>query len=155
MFRLQTSETLEMSTENNIAIVRRVIEEGLSQHNLALINEFFDPEFVENQFGIKPTISGMQESFESLYRAFPDYRLVINDLIAKGDKVWLRMTCTGTNTGGFMGHANGKAFQITVMDVVRLKDGKIVEHWGVPDRFHLLIQLGILKVPLELVFKES
>jgi predicted ester cyclase len=133
-----------MSTEKNAQIVRRIIEDGLSGHDLSLIDEFFDPNFIENQYGLKPTIPGMKEDFEFLYRAFPDYRLVIEDLVADGDKVWLRMTCTGTNTGGFMGAPNGKPFKITVMDLLRLMDGKVVEHWGVPDRFHLLIQLGIL-----------
>jgi predicted ester cyclase len=143
-----------MSTKKNIKIVRRVIEEGLSQHNLDLIDEFFDPDFVENQFGSKPTIPGMKESFEWLYHAFPDYHLVIDDLVAEGDTVWLRMTCTGTNAGGFMGYVNGKSFKITVMDVVRLKNGKVIEHWGVPDRFHLLFQLGILQNPKIPVIQE-
>jgi predicted ester cyclase len=133
-----------MSTEQNKQIVRRIIEEGLSKHNLVLIDEYFDPDFVENQFGLKPTIVGMKEDFQFLYHAFPDYQLTIEDIIAEGDRVWLRMTCTGTNKGGFMGPPNGKSFKITVMDVLRLKDGKIVEHWGVPDRFALLAQFGML-----------
>jgi predicted ester cyclase len=133
-----------MSTENNKQIVRRIIEEGLSSYNLDILDEYFGPNFTENQFGLKPTLPGMKEDFEFLYRAFPDYRLVIEDITAEDDKVWLRMSCTGTNKGGFMGPPNGKAFKTTVMDVLRLKDGKIVEHWGVPDRFHILIQLGLL-----------
>jgi predicted ester cyclase len=137
-----------MSTEKNKQIVRRIIEEGLSGHNLSLIEEFFDPDFIENQYGIKPGILGMKADFEFLYCAFADYHLVIEDLVAEGDKVWLRMTCTGTNSGGFMGPPNGKTFKITVMDQLRLKDGRVVEHWGVPDRFHLLIQLGILSASL-------
>jgi predicted ester cyclase len=134
-----------MSAEDNLRIVRRIIEEGLSRHNLDLIDEYFHPDFVENQFGLKPTLAGMKDNFASLYRAFPDYHLEIEDLAAEGDKVWLRMTCTGTNTNGFMGAVNEKSFKVTVMDVLRLKDGLVVEHWGVPDRFHLLVQLGLLQ----------
>lgn len=133
-----------MSAEENKQIARRIIEEGLSKHNLDLIDEFFDPDFIENQFGLKPTIAGMKEDFSFLYRAFPDYRLVIEDMVADGDKVWLRMKCTGTSKGGFMGPPNGKSFNVTVMDMIRLKDGKVVEHWGVPDRFALMMQLGLL-----------
>ena len=133
-----------MSAEENKQIARRIIEEGLSKHNLDLIDEFFDPDFIENQFGLKPTIAGMKEDFNFLYRAFPDYRLVIEDMVADGDKVWLRMKCTGTSKGGFMGPPNGKSFNVTVMDMIRLKDGKVVEHWGVPDRFALMMQLGLL-----------
>jgi predicted ester cyclase len=43
-----------------------------------------------------------------------------------------------------MGPPNGKTFEIAVFDVVRFADGKIVEHWGSPDRFALLAQLGLL-----------
>jgi predicted ester cyclase len=147
VINIRFKKEYKMSTEKNKKIVRIIIEEGLSQHNLNLIDEFFDPDFIENQFGLKPTIPGMKEDFEYLYRSFPDYRLVIEDMVAKGDKVWLRLTCTGTNTGGFMGAPNGKSFRISVMDTLRLKDGKIVEHWGVPDRFHLLNELGLLPMP--------
>jgi predicted ester cyclase len=133
-----------MSAEENKHIARRIIEDGLSRHNLDLIDEFFDPDFIENQFGLKPTIAGMKEDFKFLYRAFPDYRLVIEDMTADGDKVWLRMKCTGTSKGDFMGPPNGKSFNVTVMDMIRLKDGKVVEHWGVPDRFALMMQLGLL-----------
>ena len=136
-----------MSPEQNKQIARGVIEEGLSKHNLNLIDEYFHPSFIENQFGHKPTIAGMKEDFQFLYRAFPDYCLTIEDIVTDGDKVWLRMTCTGTNTGGFMGPPNGKSFKITVMDVIRLKDGMVVEHWGVPDRFAVLMQLGLLPQP--------
>ena len=117
-----------MSAEENQQIARRIIEEGISKHNLDLIDEFFDPDFIENQFGLKPTIAGMKEDFTFLYRAFPDYRLVIEDMVADGDKVWLRMKCTGTSKGGFMGPPNGKSFNVTVMDMIRLKDGKVVAH---------------------------
>ena len=133
-----------MSVEDNKQIARRIIEEGLSEHNLDLIDEYFDPDFIENQFGLKPTIAGMKDDFRFLYQAFPDYHLVIEDIVADSDRVWLRMTCTGTNKGGFMGPPNGKSFKITVMDVIRLKNGKVVEHWGVPDRFAVLMQLGLL-----------
>ena len=138
-----------MSTEQNKQIARRIIEDGLSKHNLDLIDEYFDPDFIENQFGLKPTIPSMKASFEFLYRAFPDYRLVIEDLVAEGDRVWLRMTCTGTNTGTFMGPPTGKSLKITVMDVLRLKEGKVVEHWGVPDRFAAMAQLGLLPGPTQ------
>jgi predicted ester cyclase len=136
-----------MSTKSNMQIARLIIEEGLSRHNLALLDQYFDPDFIENQFGLKSTLAGMKADFQYLYRAFPDYRLDIEDMTADQDKVWLRMQCTGTNQGGFLGQPNGRSFRITVMDVIRLKDGRVVEHWGVPDRFAILMQLGILPKP--------
>ena len=54
------------------------------------------------------------------------------------------MIARGTNRGGFMGPPNGKSFEITVFDQLRFQDGLIVEHWGSPDRFAMLVQLGKL-----------
>jgi predicted ester cyclase len=55
------------------------------------------------------------------------------------------MTSRGTHRGPFMGLApTGKTFAITVIDVCRFENGKIVEHWGVPDRLALMQQLGAL-----------
>jgi predicted ester cyclase len=57
---------------------------------------------------------------------------------------WLRMTATGTNDGSFMGHApTGRSMRTDVFDALRVEDGLIVEHWGVPDRLGALFQLGL------------
>jgi predicted ester cyclase len=57
------------------------------------------------------------------------------------------MTATGTNLGPFMGPPTGKTIQNTVFDVLRIQDGKITDHWGVPDRFAVLSQLDLLPHP--------
>ena len=63
-----------------------------------------------------------------------------------GSRFWVLISpaLTGTNLGGFMGAPNGKAFQISVFDMLRVQDGQVVEHWGAPDRFALMAQLGML-----------
>ena len=84
----------------------------------------------------------------SLRRAFSDFHLAIDDLAVDGDKVWLRMTGTGTSDGSFMGHPpTGRRMRTDVFDVVRVKEGRIVEHWGVPDRLNTLFQLGLAQPP--------
>jgi predicted ester cyclase len=66
----------------------------------------------------------------------------------KGDKVSARITARGTHRGQFMGlPPTGKPFAITVVDICRFENGKIIEHWGVPDRFHLIAQLYALPRP--------
>ena len=69
-------------------------------------------------------------------------------MVADGDKVWARMTGRGTHSTEFMGRPpTGKSFAITVVDICRFENGKIVEHWGVPDRFHMMAQLDLLPRP--------
>ena len=133
-----------MSSEQNQAAFRQVISEAYNKGNYGVLREHFKPDFIEHQFGLHPTIEGMQGDIQLLRAAFPDLSLTVEDMAVEGNKVWARMTARGTNQGGFMGPPNGKSFEIAVFDTCRFEDGKIVEHWGSPDRFALLAQLGLL-----------
>lgn len=133
-----------MSTEQNQAALREVITEAFNQGHYEVLSKHFKPDFIEHQFGLHPTIEGMQGDIQFLRTAFPDFNLTIEEMVEVGDKVWVRMTGRGTNRGGFMGPPNGKSFEVAVFDVCRFEGGKIVEHWGSPDRFAMLMQLGLL-----------
>ena len=133
------------------ALVRRLIEEGFNDGNLAVADELISPEMVEHQnFGPDhaPGAEGVKAVIASLRRAFSDFHLAIDDVAVAGDTVWLRMTGTGINTGSFMGHApTGRAMRIDVFDALRVEDARVVEHWGVPDRLGSLFQLGLAQPP--------
>jgi predicted ester cyclase len=133
-----------MSSEQNQAAFREVVAEAFNKGNYSVLRAHFDPGFIEHQFGLHPTIEGMQADIQALRKAFPDFNLTIEDIVTDGDNVWARMVARGTNLGGIMGAPNGKSFKIAVFDVVRFKGGKIVDHWGSPDRFAMLAQLGLL-----------
>ncbi len=137
-----------MSTEQNKAVFRRVIEEGFNQGNLAALDECFAPAYTEHQFDLPPTLEEFKGSIRYLRGTFAPFSLTIEDMVAEGDRVWVRMTGRGTDSHGMMGRPpSGRTYAITVFDVCRFEDGKIVEHWGVPDRFHMLAQLGLLPQP--------
>jgi predicted ester cyclase len=136
-----------MSAEQNQEVLRRVIEEGFNKGNYDALDPLFAPNYIEHQFGLKTTLQGLKEDIQFLRTAFPDLQLTIEDMVADGDKVWIRMTARGTNRGPLMGPPTNKPMKITVFDVCRFENGKIVEHWGVPDRFAQLAQLGLLPQP--------
>ncbi len=137
-----------MSAEQNKMVFRRVVEEGFNKGNLAALDDCFSPHYIEHQFDLPPTLEGMKGSIHFLRETFAPFSLTIEELVADGDKVWARMIGRGTDGKGFMGRPpTGQSFTITVFDVVRLQNGKIVEHWGVPDRFHQMAQLGLLPQP--------
>lgn len=133
-----------MSAEQNQEVLRRVIDEGFNKGNYDALDALFAPDFQEHQFGLKPGVGGLKQDIQFLRAAFPDLHLTIEDMISNGDTVWIRMTSSGTNHGSFMGPPTGKPMSITVMDVCRFENGRIVEHWGVPDRFAVMAQLGLL-----------
>lgn len=138
-----------MSTSEQI--VRRLIEDGFNEGRLEVVDELISPELVEHQrFGSEhaPGAEGVKAVIASLRRAFSDFHLAIDDLAVAGDTVWLRMTGTGTNDGSFMGHApTSRPMRTDVFDALRVEGGRIVEHWGVPDRLGVLFQLGLAQPP--------
>ena len=137
-----------MSVEENIAATRRLIAEGFTGGNLAICDELISPEMVEHQRGSKAGIEGTKDTIRTLRSSFSDFELTIVDVIASDDMVWIRNRARGLNTGNVLGRpATGRSFEITVIDVIRFADGKIVEHWGVPDQLGMLIQLGLFGRP--------
>jgi C-1 hydroxylase len=78
-------------------------------------------------------------------RAFPDLTFQIEHIVAESDLVSARMTAQATHQHEFMGvPASGRPVRVTVMGLVRIADGKIVEHWNVMDELHLVQQLGLI-----------
>ena len=133
------------------AVVRRLIDEGLSLGRLEVADELIADDLAEHQdYGPNHAVgpAGVKAVIASLRRAFSDFRLTIEDVCVQGDMVWTRNTATGTRDGVFMGHAaTSRSIQITVFDVLRVGAAKVVEHWGVPDRLGALMQIGALPPP--------
>ena len=131
------------------SVVRRLIEEGFNGGNLDVCDALTAPAFVEHQNfgpGHAPGAEGVKAVIASLRSAYSDFRLQIEHLAVDGDLVWLHMTGSGTNDGPFMGNPpTGRTIRIDVFDLIRVVDGRMVEHWGVPDRLGALLQLGLLR----------
>jgi predicted ester cyclase len=129
-------------------VVRRLIEEGFNEGRLDVCDELASPSLAEHQdFGPGHAAGpeGVKAVIASLRRAYSDFHLEIEHLAVDGDLVWLHMTGSGTNDGPFMGSApTGRRMSIDVFDLIRVADGRMVEHWGVPDRLGALAQLGLL-----------
>jgi predicted ester cyclase len=138
-------------SHNPEGLVRRLIEEGFNEGNLDVADELVSPTMVEHQsFGPDHAAGaeGVKAVIGSLRRAFSDFHLAIDDLTVDNGTVWLRMTGTGTNDGSFMGNPpTGRTMRIDVFDSLRVENGRIAEHWGVPDRLGALFQLGLARPP--------
>jgi len=140
-----------MSTEQNKALVRQLVEEVINQGNMSMIDELLIPDFIEHEElppGIPPGREAPKALFTMLRSAFPDLKATIEHLIAEGDKVVLHMTWTGTQKGEFMGvPPTGKRISIGVIDIIGIAEGKFVEHWGVMDSMAMMQQLGVVPAP--------
>jgi len=138
-----------MSTEDNKAIVRRLIEEGFNQRNLAIFDELYAPDFV--YYLGSTTIQGLEpyKQFTSMsFTAFPDVHFTIEDQVAEADKVVTRWTWRGTHQGPFQGiPPTSKHVMVTGVGINRIAKGKVVENWTNMDILGLLQQLGVVPAP--------
>ena len=130
--------------ERNKALLLRLIEEGFNKGKLSVVDEVVFPDAKEYQRGNHDGSEGTKEVINTLRRWLPDFSMRVEDVVSSGDKVWARFRATGTNLGSIMRMPpTGKKIDITVIDVVRIRDGKIVEHWGVPDQLGMMLQTGL------------
>jgi steroid delta-isomerase-like uncharacterized protein len=136
-----------MSAEYNKTLVRRFVEEAQTRHNLAAIDEYLSPEFVDHSVppGLPPDREGVRMQFTMFITALPDLQAIIHDQVADDEKVVTRKTLRGTHQGDLMGiPPTGKTVDIEVIDILRVKDGKITDHWNNVDRLGLMQQLGVI-----------
>lgn len=134
-----------MSPKENKALVRQLIE-AWHEGGVAELSRFWAPDMVHHGRGGETmpaaSVAGEMGRFMS---AFPDLRIEVDGMVAEDDMVATRLTVRCTHTGSYLGIApTGKKVSCALMGQLRIRDGRIVEHWGVADGLHLLQQLGLL-----------
>jgi steroid delta-isomerase-like uncharacterized protein len=133
------------SSEAAKAVVRRNIEEVQSKGNFDVFEKLFADDFVDHtpQPNMTPDKSGARGLYRALREAFPDFHAVIHWQTAYGEIVTTFKTYHGTHQGSFLGVApTGKKIHFEALDAMRVKNGKIAEHWGVANLFSLMQQIG-------------
>jgi steroid delta-isomerase-like uncharacterized protein len=134
-----------MATDN-IALVRRFIDEVWNKGNLGVADELSAKDTIVHEPTAKDLkgVDAFKKHVERLRSAFPDLRVTIEDISSAGDKVFLRWTATGTNKGSFMGsNATNKRCVVPGITENRLENGKLVETWMSYDVLGLIQQLGL------------
>lgn len=132
-----------------VRLVERVLVEAFAGGRTKVIAELSSPDLVEHQFGMQAVgaeaVARARLAARQVHEMAPDVTYTIEDWAQHDDVTWVRAIGRGTQTGPLLGPPSGRPFEITVIDVVRVRDGLIAEHWGVPDRFALLSQTGALE----------
>jgi len=130
-------EAREMSAEQNKALARRVYE-IVSTGDFGQAEEIVDQDAPDNELHPDDPpaklIDTFKETFSEAREGFPDLSITVEDVMAEGDRVAARVTMRGTHLGEFQGIApTGKRVEVKAMDMFRISNGKIVEHWGHAD----------------------
>ncbi len=119
---------------------------AINAGRLEIFDELVAEDLVEHEEfpGMAGGREGVRQFFQMMRTAFSDFKMTIEDMVAEGDKVFIRATMGGTHQGEFMGiPATGKRIEVPFGDFVRFEGGKVVEHWGVTDTGKMMEQLGV------------
>ena len=138
-------------TDNDLAaqakaVVRLNTEKVQGEGDFALFEELFADDFVDHtpQPGTTADKDGVRVLYHRLRDAFPDFRPEIHWQSVEGDLVTTYKTYHGTHHGDFLGIApTGRTVQFDTVDAMRVREGRIVEHWGVANLYGVLGQLGV------------
>jgi predicted ester cyclase len=146
---LPDKEDALMSTEDNKRLVRRYIEEIVNTGNVERLAEFIAPEYAEVYNNVRHAIGleGAKEHILGGRETYPDLDLTVEQQIAEGDWVVTRATARGTHQGTWLGmKPTGKAVEITVVNVDKVVNGRIVEHGGAANLLEPLLGIGAIQV---------
>src|SRR6516164_1345134 len=139
-----------VATEENIALFCRFVDELINKRNVSVSDTMVAEDFVEHGGlpGFPAGREGLKQLFAAVLGGFPDLHAQVEDSIAEVDKVMLRITWRGTQTRPFLFlPPSDKEATFGVIDIVRVADGKLVEHWGITDQLSAFQQLGAIPVP--------
>jgi predicted ester cyclase len=123
------------------------IYEAINTGNLALLDKFVAPGYVEHSEGFQG-VEPFRQQVAAFRAAFPDLRVTIEDVLTDGDRFASRTTVTGTHTGDLMGMpGTGKRISVEAVDIGRVHDSQAAERWGGLNMYALLTQLGVIPAP--------
>ena len=131
-----------------LAVLERILHEGFATGNAAIVDEVCAPDLIEHQFGLsgrgEQARDQVKAAIRQVHELMPDIVYTLEDSVVVGDLVWARGRARGTATGAFFGPPSNAPIDMALFEQARVVDGRIVEHWGCPDRFALLAQTGVL-----------
>ncbi len=151
MAELEEFKAQKELEEQNKALVLRVYEE-FDKKNFDILDELATPDIslIGLQTFESKTIAEVKPILSMWYEAFPDYTSTIEEVIAKGDKVAVRLTFSGTHEGEFFGFpASGNTMKYGGIHMWEVKDGKLTGWWAQEDILWLMMQLGFELKPKE------
>jgi predicted SnoaL-like aldol condensation-catalyzing enzyme len=133
--------------ERNKQVIEDFYREVFQKHDLDAVDRFMYDDYIQHNADCPQGKAGFVEFHRGFFAAMPDFYPIINRMVAEGDLVWVYNTITGTHTGqGFLDYPpTNNDIRYDVVDMYRLRDGKVCEHWDVADTRALFTQVGAIQ----------
>lgn len=134
-------------SNKNKKVVSEFYNDVFIRHDLTKLDKYMRDDYIQHNADCPQGKAGFVTFFEEIFGAVPDFKYILKKMIAEGDIVMAYSTTTGTHKGGpgFGKKATGNKLKFDVVDIFRLQDGLIAEHWDVADTFSLFSQVGVVE----------
>jgi predicted SnoaL-like aldol condensation-catalyzing enzyme len=135
------------SSRKNKDVVARFYNDVFIHHDMTKLDTYMRDDYIQHNPDCPQGKAGFIEFFDVIFKAIPDFRYTLKKMVAEDDIVMAYSATTGTHTGGeWLGKkATGNTLDYNVVDIFRVQDGKIAEHWDVADTFTFFRQLDIIE----------
>jgi predicted ester cyclase len=139
-----SSTKKDSSGEENKNFMRSYIDEIFNKHNLSSIERYFDGDSIESSPQAGKHGVGSGQFISEFFKAFPDWRVTIEHIIAENDLVLVFLNGSGTHKGEFHGTPpTNKPVNLRSAELYKIVKGRISGHWYVFDQLNLLKQTGV------------
>jgi predicted ester cyclase len=134
--------------EANKQLYRSYIEDVFNKRQPAEADRYVAVDFIEHNLQLPQGLAGKKQFVASVLAGFSDYHGEIQDVLAEGNKLAVRVQWTGTQDGPFIGLApSGNKVRFSTADFFRVENGKLAEHWDVVDSLPRAVALGLVPPP--------
>ena len=132
--------------EKNRRAVLTLYETVFRSHDFSRLDEIMRDDYIQHNADCPQGKAGFVQFFEEIFAGIPDFAYTMNRIVAEGDLVMMWSTTTGTHQYEWLGcPPTGNTLKFDVVDIFRLEDGLIAEHWDVADTLTLFTAIGRVK----------
>lgn len=120
--------------------------EVFGKKDLSKVQKYMQDDYIQHNPLVPQGAAGFMQFFADWFNAVPDWNYTLTKIVSEHDTVWAYGTYSGTQKGDWLGiPATNKSYNINAVDIFRIENGKLAEHWDVLDTYGLFKQLGVIK----------
>lgn len=134
------------TTQDPASVLAKLGEQVFANKDFSGLGDLMRDDYIQHNPLVAQGRKGFKEFFEAWFKASPDFKYELKQIVSSGDRVWAYGTYSGTHKGEWLGiPASGRAYKFDAVDIFRVEDGKLAEHWDVLDVYSLFKQLEVIK----------
>lgn len=138
--------TTMADNKSNLSLMSDFAQQVFVNKDLSKLNQYMNEDYIQHNPFVAQGSEGFKTFFNNWFSAIPDFNYELKNIIANEDFIWVYGSYSGTHSNEWLGiPASHAEYQFDAVDIFRVEDGKLAEHWDVMDLYSLFKQLGTIQ----------